>query len=292
MCTGWFLHNCAPAAAVLLCHRPLERFRTNPCFQFSRTHVVHARRLVGEVLDGFDKGLGVHLRLGQRALAKEHRAELLDLRRLQRRLVEQVEEFVAHAELTRMMNGFTVHKPRVHLHDLLGLACEVVDHLERSLEGLIEVGPVLDDGIVGGAEPYDDPHRQPLQQPQRLQEARRIVGHAVRRDNDHYLLPIVQECLGRRFDQRDDFGDCRGERRGAQRREREQGLERLSVALAAGRAYRARAAARVERQVLPRVVAVEQVEIGPGQQTPGKQMLCMSTALRGPSQVGAIPESC
>ena len=67
-------------------------------------------------------------------------------------------------------------EPRVERRDLRRLAGDVVDDLERRLEPLVDVRPVVDHLLFVGAEAHDHPHWHRLQPLQRAQECLRVVG--------------------------------------------------------------------------------------------------------------------
>mmetsp|Transcript_2611 Transcript_2611/g.7159 ORF Transcript_2611/g.7159 Transcript_2611/m.7159 type:complete len:470 (+) Transcript_2611:140-1549(+) len=78
-------------------------------------------------------------------------------------LVQQIEQSMMQAHLSHAMKRQCVIQPLVVLVDFLGLAAEIVQHLQAELELRVEVVVVFHRVFLVGAQPYNDPHRQPLQ---------------------------------------------------------------------------------------------------------------------------------
>mmetsp|Transcript_1258 Transcript_1258/g.3538 ORF Transcript_1258/g.3538 Transcript_1258/m.3538 type:complete len:332 (+) Transcript_1258:393-1388(+) len=130
------------------------------------------------------------LRAAQDALNK-----ILCLCRQERRLVEQVEGTLLQPKRARHVQCGAVREPLIVLEHLQRLAREVVEGLERSLELFVELCPVVHNGVVRGAQPHDEPDGQPLDRLEGVEEARGVVGEAVRADAHDRLLATCPQHL-------------------------------------------------------------------------------------------------
>ena len=72
------------------------------------------------------------------------------------------ESHFAAAHTANHTMGWRTCEPRVEREDLGGLAGNVVDDLDGRLQPLVDVGPVVDDRLLVGTQPDDEPHGERL----------------------------------------------------------------------------------------------------------------------------------